>query len=203
MLWGRHSNVVATGPHHRGRVQATLKQITSRLQELGLVLNVAKATAIAFNYKIKPPPLLLQCRPVEWASSHRYLGILLDEHLTFKPQILRLRILAASRIQVMRAMTALDGGANFTVLRQYYIHAVRSVFDSAAPHLRACPDALRPLDTIQNNALRIILGAPKWTRLCNLRPENAIPAIHQRITHSAPATLPPWLDRRSELLSRT
>ena len=69
----------------------------------------------------------------------------------------------------------------------------------AANHYSARPDLLdqvelgrlykpaRPsismitLEIIQNNAMRLMLGAPMWTRLCNLRAESNLPTLENRI----------------------
>jgi len=82
----------------------------------------------------------------------------------------------------MRQLTELDMGTGYHVLRSFYIHAVRSVIDYnfvALMHLT--PPQLNKLDTIQNKYMCIILGAPQWTRLTNLREESHLVLLTTRI----------------------
>ena len=54
--------------------------------------------------------------------------------------------------------------------------------DYAAPALLTLEDTLVPrLETIQNRAMRVCLGAPIWTRLENLRMENGLVPLQLRV----------------------
>ncbi|KAK8385117.1 hypothetical protein O3P69_012125 [Scylla paramamosain] len=58
-----------------------------------------------------------------------------------------------------------DQGASFTVLRMFYIQAIRSIIQYAAPCITIAKDTnIAGLEVIQNKALRLILWTPPWTR---------------------------------------
>ena len=79
-------------------------------------------------------------------------------------------------------MTSLKEGANLEIQRKYYIACTRSLIDYAAPVLHSLKETqLESLEVIQNNAVRQMLGAPMWTRLCNLRMEANLPSLSTRI----------------------
>nr|XP_053628079.1 uncharacterized protein LOC128685529 [Cherax quadricarinatus] len=63
-----------------------------------------------------------------------------------------------------------------------YIAYVRSLIDYAAPMLiLARESSLRPLELMQNEALRIIFGCPRSTKVLNMRKELGISSISDRI----------------------
>lgn len=70
-----------------------------------------------------------------WVTTHRYLGILLDQRLSFRSHISHLKTATTARLKVMRFLTGVKGIAGFNVLHTLYIHAVRSMLDYSAPCL--------------------------------------------------------------------
>ena len=65
-----------------------------------------------------------------------------------------------ARINVMRAMTRPGAGATYSVLRLYYVQAVRSLVDYCAPVLAAVsPSQQERPEVAQNGALRTMVGA--------------------------------------------
>ena len=82
----------------------------------------------------------------------------------------------------MKHITSLSGGANYHVLKTFYVHAIRPITEYSSPALANLTDTqIHSLEVAQNNALRLILGAPMWTRLCNLQMECNIPPLYSRI----------------------
>ena len=80
-------------------------------------------------------------------------------------------------------MTTLKEGANFNVQKTYYLACTRSLIDYGAPVLTDLTDKQKAhIEVIQNNAMRLMLGAPMWTRLCNLRMEANLPSLEDRIS---------------------
>ncbi len=93
------------------------------------------------------------------------------------------RIFSFARTAILRSLTSLSGGANLQVLRTYYVQAVRSVIDYAAPALtNLSHQQWKKLEVAQNNAMRAALGAPMWTRLETLRLETGLPSLQERIS---------------------
>ena len=67
--------------------------------------------------------------------------------------------------------------------KAFYTHAIRSLIDySASCLITATPNSIQRLERLQNQSLRLILSAPNWTKVLNLRAESQLPFIHHRIT---------------------
>ena len=107
----------------------------------------------------------------------------------------------------IRKMSALSQGANHHIQKLYYTTTTRSIIDYAAPVLyNLTEQQLTSLEVTQNNAIRCILGAPMWTRLCNLNAETNLPTLKTRIfirnTHIITKSLlhrpDSWLSRRAK-----
>ncbi|XP_076056856.1 uncharacterized protein LOC143034540 [Oratosquilla oratoria] len=82
----------------------------------------------------------------------------------------------------MRYMQSLDAGASRLVLEHYYKYCIRPIIEYRAPvlsHLTSQQE--ESLEVAQNNAPRLILGAPMWTRKSNLQMESGIPPLMARI----------------------
>ncbi|XP_050724597.1 uncharacterized protein LOC127002559 [Eriocheir sinensis] len=174
--------IVASGPYHVARARVMLRRVLSSCSELGLAPNPAKTRAVAFGYKLPPAPLFMDDTPVPWVHQVPYLGMLLDSRLSFKPCVASVRVKMMARARVMRAMAGSTCGAGDRVLRSFYVGAVRSCLDYAAPCLITLPaSSLAPLETAQNSALRTLLGAPGWTKCLCMRAEASLCCVSERV----------------------
>ena len=174
--------LVARGRHRCTNLQRGLNMISNKTKELGLKMNINKTKLMAV--KCEPPAMGIHIdgNLVDWVDSYMYLGICIDSKLTFKQEVTYLRERAKTRLSTMKYMTSLKEGANLEIQRKYYIACTRSLIDYAAPVLHSLQEKqLESLEVIQNNAARLMLGAPVWTRLCNLRMEANLPSLKIRI----------------------
>ena len=105
------------------------------------------------------------------------------QDLTATPtEIKYLRERANARLSTMKYMTSLKEGASYRVQHAYYLACTRTLIDYAAPTLTNMTQTQKAsLEVIQNNAMRLMLGAPMWTRQCNLRAETNLPSLEHRI----------------------
>lgn len=109
--------------------------------------------------------------------------MLIDSRLTFIPYIASIERGVKYRTNVMRGLAKTSGGTSDRVLRSFYVHAVRSCVDYGTPCLMAAaPATLQPLETAQHSALRVILGAPLWTKCICLRAEGRMSSVAMRVT---------------------
>ncbi|MPC91434.1 hypothetical protein E2C01_086471 [Portunus trituberculatus] len=73
-------------------------------------------------------------------------------------------------------------GVGIPVLRMFHISVFRALIDYAAPVLfQHSPTQLKPLEYIQNESERVILGCPKTAKLEVLRAELDLPTMVCRI----------------------
>ena len=174
--------VVARGCNRYPKLQRALDAITVKSKELGLKINTNKTKTMAIRCATPDRAMRIDNNPIEWVDSYMYLGIYIDSKLTFNAEIKYLRERANTRLATMKYMTSLREGAKLEVQKKYYIACTRSLVDYAAPVLSNLNDRQKQsLEVIQNNAARLMLGAPMWTRLSNLRMEINLPSIESRI----------------------
>jgi ribonuclease HI len=137
---------------------------------------------MAFNCPDPQYNVRLYNKEIEWVKQHKYLGIFFDKHLNFKHHVNYLHAKCLKRINLMKSLTTIYKGASARVLKIYYLTAIRSLIDYSAPvmnNLNASNYAI--LQKIQNSAMRIILGAPRWTSVFNMQCELDILPIKDRI----------------------
>ena len=160
--------------------QEALNTIERECRRLGLKINPTKTKAMAVKDVDLGGRLTLEQQTIEWVRHHQCLGIWIDSKLSFHKQVEYLRERTSARLAPMKHITSLSGGANYHVLRTFYVHAIRPIIEYSSPALANLMDTqIRSLEVAQNNALQLILGAPMWTRLCNLQMECNIPHCTQ------------------------
>ena len=82
----------------------------------------------------------------------------------------------------MKYLTSLKEGANLQAQRTFYISCTRALIDYGAPALAHLTDTQwSSLEVLQSNAIRLMLGAPMWSRLCNIRMESNLPTLRNRV----------------------
>ena len=173
--------LVSRGAHRHSNMQKSLNLLGTKCKELGLKVNANKTKAMAI--KSKPnKTLTIGDQEIDWVNTFMYLGVCIDKKLTFQNEVKYLRERAATRLNPMKYMTSLKEGAGYNVLRTYYLATTRSIVEYAAPTLgNLTSTQYTTLEVIQNNAMRIMLGAPMWTRICNLQMETRLPSLQKRI----------------------
>ena len=175
--------IISRGPRRIMNLQKALGIIHKKTIELGLKINTNKSKVMAIKSKKPNMQLSINFTALEWVESYMYLGVHIDSNLRFDTEIKYLREKAKTRLASMRYMTSLKEGANFQVQKAYYLACTRSLIDYATPTLLDLSDNQKEkLEVIQNNAMRLMLGAPMWTRLCILRAETGLTSLENRIS---------------------
>lgn len=111
----------------------------------------------------------------------RLLGILLDApKLTMRDHISYLRNEGSKRMCVLRAISSSKWGASRNLLRRVYISYIRSKLEYGCLLFDLTPSLMNRLNVVQNNALRIILGARKTSPILSLEAEAYVVPIKMR-----------------------
>ena len=156
--------------------------IMEKSKELGLKINANKTKTMIIKDKKPERNITINNQQIEWVENFVYLGIHIDSKLNFNQELKYLKQKAAARLNTMKYMTSLKGGASLELQKTYYKACTRSLIDFAAPVLTNLTDNQKEtLEVIQNNAMRLMLGAPMWPKLCNLRAESNLPTLENRI----------------------
>ena len=174
--------VVSRGINKVAKMQRTLNSIARKCNELGLKINSTKTVAMAIKSTTPSNNLQLLGQPINWVKETMYLGVIIDSNLSFNPQIKLLKSKAKLRLAPMKNMATTQKGVGYNILHTYYEATTRSLLDYAAPTLTNLSDKqIQTLEPLQNNAMRLMLGAPMWTRICNLQMETNLPPLQSRI----------------------
>ena len=163
--------VVITGNNQLIYAQETLNIIERECRRLGLKINPAKTKAMAIKNVELGRHLTLKQQRIEWVKHHHCLGIWINAKLSFHKQVEYLRERTSARLAPMRHITSLSGCANCHVRRTFYVHAIRPIVEYSTPTLANLTETQICSLEVAQNTLRLILGAPMWTRICNLQME--------------------------------
>lgn len=142
-------------------LRVDVERVRAYLTSKGLTLNSDKTKYLVIR---KPAvavttSLTLSSTTIPPSSHTKYLGIIIDEHLTFGPQVDALRKKVAQKLQmVTRARHQLSSKAR----RAFYLSFIQSTMEYASNSyvhmLSAC--RYHELEKIARRALRIVFGFP-------------------------------------------
>ena len=174
--------LVSRGPNRISKMQQALKLIQAECTRLGLKINTQKTSAMAIKSQTPEGQLEILNQPLQWVQQTTYLGVVLDSKLSFQPEIQYLRDRAKARLAPLLNMCTTQKGVGFNILKTFYMATTRSLIDYAACTLTNLTSVQQTsLEVLQNNAMRLMLGTPMWTRICNLQMEAQIPPLQARI----------------------
>ncbi|XP_066988282.1 uncharacterized protein [Macrobrachium rosenbergii] len=164
------------------KTQQSLYLTEGKCKELGLKINTNKTKAMAIKHTRPPNNLSIMGKPIEWVSDFMYLGVNINHKLSPANEIQHLKQKTICRLNAMRRISSLRQGASSHLLRMFYIQTTCSVVEYAVPALtKMTHPQVCSLEVIQNNAMKIIAGAPVWTKLCLLRAETNLLPLPSRI----------------------
>jgi len=182
MAYADDIQLITTGSARLINAQHTLDIIAARCKELGLKINSGKTRAMQVRRCIPNQHLYIHTERIEWDTQYKCLGIIFNNKCDSSDHLRHVLKKTKSRINVLRRLSGTDIGAGYHVLRTFYIHAIRSIIDYSAISLyNLTPAQISSLETIQNKCMRVILGAPRWTRIDNLRQETNLVSLNIRI----------------------
>ena len=124
-------------------------------------------------------------RPI---SEAKFLGLEIDQSLSFKGHIQDCAVRAQKRLNILRILAR--GGTDPINLVKLYGVYIRSIFEYGGVSFLHVPDAtLKPLQVIQNEAIRICLNLPSYISIDRLHEYSCLPRIRERLTQLGSALL--------------
>ena len=171
----------------RGCMQRYLDEIGEWCTRWQFKLNPAKCSYQIFTSRRAAPAVSLRVcnRNIQYVVHQKVLGFYFDSpHLTFKEHIRQTRTACLKRLQVLRALSSVKWGALRELLRRVYVAFIQSKMEYGATILGNIPKSLlNRLETVQNSALRYILGARRTTPVLSLQVESFIPPLQLRFIY--------------------
>ena len=172
------------------KAQTAIQTLETWARTWCLEFNSTKTKSMCFTKKrilekLEEPELQLKINNenIDWVKTTRYLGVTLDAPtLTWKNHYEELAREGLQRVNIMRAISGTNWGANTELLLNFYKMYIRSkiTYGSAAT-ASACQSRQDILERIQNAALRVALGARKTSPIAALQVEANIPPLRNHI----------------------
>lgn len=169
--------------HIRSRLQKALTDIGAWFRRWRISVNPDKSAAMYFSdYKRGPParPLTLFDRPIPWVKSTKYLGVTLDDRLTFGDHVRRVRNKAAfvlGRLHPLLCKNSKMSLRNKVTLYKTCIRPIMTYASVAFAH--ASPLHTSSLQVLQNRFIRKAVGARWFQRNTDLHCDLELPSILQ------------------------
>ena len=167
-------------------IQLALTHVQAWCNAWGLQISPSKSAGLVFTNQpvfLTPRlPLMINNETIKYVKQYKYLGITLNQNLSFTAHFDDLRQRCSRRLNIMKCITGKEWGSDRHTLLQLYKSIIRPIldyncflFDTIAP-----PNKIKKLQTIQNEALRIATGALRTSNTYNLHIETNIPLLSQR-----------------------
>ena len=172
------------------KIQLAINRINEWSKSAGLKLSSSKTSSMIF-YKRKPRNetldlhLMLDNNVIPVKDEQKFLGMLWDSRLTWVPHLRNLKERCKKTLNVMAFLSSRKYGADRGMLETLYGALIQPKLDyGCAIYTRASKAALKMLEPIQNQAMRLITGAFRSSPTVSLNVESDI--------------LPLWLHREEE-----
>ena len=176
--------VIVSTNHSIRNCQKSLNSLKTATDTLGLKFSTTKTKAMCFQRNTPDSQLKLRGEPIEWVSEFKYLGVIIDKNLSFDSHMKYTAKKVQSRLNAMRAISGLPGGANSKVLKKVYQATVRPILDYGCVAVAFAPKThYEKLEKLQNKAIRTILGVPRWSCISSCQLETEIMPL--RFRHEA------------------
>ena len=143
-----------------------MDQIGQWADRWGFRISSSKSQYMVFGFKRKIPDLnlVMNGHPLERVKVFKFLGLWMDERLTWKTHIEKVQCKCEKVNNILRSLAGSDWGAERETLHMIYQAMIRSTLDYGSVVFGAAAKShLCKLDRIQSKALRVCSGAFKTT----------------------------------------
>ncbi len=165
------------------RLQRCVTKLESWARERGLRFSSQKTNLINFTRKrknLRPINIVLNNIPIPNVTSIKFLGLVFDHHLTWTKHIEYLKQKCIPRINLLKTLSRQKWGADRKTMLHLYSSLIKTVLDyGCVTFSNASKKSLAKLNTIQNTALRICIGAHCTSPVMSLHVEaDVLPLQH-------------------------
>lgn len=156
----------------KSKLQKTLDNLETWSNNIGLKFSPSKTKAIHFYRRRKhnnPPRLTFIQEQLDFVNTHKFLGVVFDNRLTWKPHISALKSVTIKKCNILKTLAGTSWGADRRTLLRIYDSLIQSRLDyGAVVYSSATNNVLASLDSVLNQGIRISLGAFKSTPIDSL-----------------------------------
>ena len=158
----------------------------------GLQFSAQKTKAMIFKlsslnnsnrYRNYPRVLKLYNIPIEIVPSHKFLGVIFDSSLTWEKHIDNLKETAGSKVNILKAISGIDWGADRHTMLMLYRNMIRPKMEyGCALYSTAAKTHIDKLTVIQNRCLKIAIGVFKTVKTEILEVESGVYSLSHHFT---------------------
>ena len=156
-------------------LQRSLCKLQDWIDSNGFKFSQTKTVCVHFCRLRKPHPdplLLLNGTPIPVVDQIKFLGLIFDKKLSFVPHLQFLRKKCMKALNLLRVVSHTRWGSDEQTLLHLYRSLIRSKLDyGAVIYGSARKSYLQILEPIQNQALRLCLGAFRTSPVTSLHVE--------------------------------
>ena len=179
-IWATHKDLYRA----ESRVQYGLHEIALWCREWGFTLSAEKSASVTFTKTrtANTAALSISGQAVNRVKDFKFLGVRLDQHLTFNQHIKDIKHKCAKRINILRALTGTDWGGDRKTILQLYTAIIRPIIEycSIAYNGGLTNTQHKQIEAIQNTCIRIATGAMIHTRVTTLLAEANMLSCQER-----------------------
>lgn len=165
-------------------LQNYIDKLVAYFDRWGFKISTGKTTAILFSkYKkdTKDIKLYIHGEQIAINSTVKFLGVVFDQRLTWRPHIENIVARCTKRLNIMKVMSSVNWGASKQLLLTVYKALIRSIIDyGCMAYDTAANSEKAKLDTIQYKALKLCCGATIGTPASALQVECGQPPLALR-----------------------
>ena len=170
------------------QIQIQIKKLEDWTFKNGFTISKTKTVAMHFSRpgiyptRQQPDPVLkLGDHNIEVVKETKFLGLIWDSKLSFIPHINYLKRKCMKAMNILKVLAHTDWGADQSTLLQLYRALIRSKLDyGCIVYGSARQSYLSQLDPVQNEALRLCLGAFRTSPMHSLYVEANEPPLQYR-----------------------
>ena len=169
----------------RENLEVGLKKLKDWTEKWGQCISFEKTKAMYFTKMQIPNPLpviKISSSHIEYVNEFKYLGLTFDSpRLSYKKHILKLKDSCTKSLSVIKFLSHPKWGCNRETLLTLYKSLIRSKIDYACQiYQSAIKTDLKILDTLQNQCIRLCIGAWETSPITSLEVEANIPPLKFR-----------------------
>ena len=166
------------------KLQTSLYRLSNWSNKNGFKFSTSKTVCVHFCNQRGlhlDPIIQLNNTPIPVVDKTKFLGVFFDKKLNFKDHITYLKVKCQAGLQLLRTVSKLSWGADRETLLRLFRSVIRSRLDYGAPvYGSARPSYLLRLKPVQNQALRVCLGAFRTSPIVSLHAEASEPPMEIR-----------------------
>ena len=166
------------------QVQLAINELEKWSSETGF--NFSKEKTVTMHIcnskrcKKESPELKMKGTILQHVKQYKYLGMIIDDSLTFKTHIEHIKRKAAKSLNILKIISNPNNGADRNSLIRIYLALTKPILDYGSEiYSSCCKTYLNYLEPIQNQAMRISTGAYRTTPIDSLQAESGLKPLKE------------------------